>query len=76
MVRNIVKEWEIDRSEIDFRSPLVESEAKARGMKPNDEGKYVIGKGGFGVIYLVECHSTLATMKYLNAPGEYEHNIS
>jgi len=48
----------------------VEAEAKSRGLRPNEEGRFVIGKGGFGIIYLVECHNTLATMKFLNAPDD------
>jgi len=41
-------------------------EAESRNIV-SKEGKYCIGKGGFGAIYLVEYNNTLAAMKHLDA---------
>jgi len=66
--------WEIQSKDIRWTSKLVQIEAKRRGLSPPVNGKQVLAKGGFGIIYLVEINQTLAAMKVLDAvaAGEKE----
>jgi len=66
-----MKEWEIASSQIRWDSELVKYEAKRRTLK-DQNGRFVIAKGGFGIIYLVEVHSTLAAMKILDVSSQSE----
>jgi len=63
-IEHAVKEWEINLSDIHYDSVRVVIEAESRIILPQN-GKYCIGKGGFGSIYLVEYNNTLAAMKHL-----------
>eukprot|EP01125_Pyxidicula_operculata_P002669 TRINITY_DN12515_c0_g1_i1.p1 TRINITY_DN12515_c0_g1~~TRINITY_DN12515_c0_g1_i1.p1 ORF type:complete len:558 (+),score=142.44 TRINITY_DN12515_c0_g1_i1:445-2118(+) len=45
-------------------------EEKKHSSDQKDEDRYMIGKGGFGAIYLVEYAHTLAAMKILDAPED------
>jgi len=66
-----MKEWEIQSNQIRYDSELVKYEAKRRAITAQN-GRFVIAKGGFGIIYLVEIHSTLAAMKVLDASSAAE----
>uniref|UniRef100_A0A6B2L3Y6 Protein kinase domain-containing protein n=1 Tax=Arcella intermedia TaxID=1963864 RepID=A0A6B2L3Y6_9EUKA len=69
----LIKEWEISKEEIVFQSDRIAMEADYRNLKLKD-GKYCIGKGGFGAIYLVEYNNTLAAMKRTDTFGETNAN--
>jgi len=62
-----IGDWELKEKDIQFKSIRIQKEAKKSGLKPNKEGKFTIGKGGFGAIFLVEHSHTLAAMKVLEA---------
>jgi hypothetical protein len=66
-----MKEWEIQSTQIKWDSELVRYETKRRTLT-SQNGRVVIAKGGFGVIYLVEYGSTLAAMKILDANSAQE----
>jgi len=68
-----MKEWEVLANQLKYDSDLVKCEAKRRSITPQN-GRFVIAKGGFGVIYLVEINCTLGAMKVLDitSAGEKE----
>jgi len=72
MMLNYMKEWEIQSKDIKWNSKLVQIEAKRRALAPPSNGKHVLAKGGFGIIYLVEINQTLAAMKVLDAGSSSE----
>jgi len=66
-----MKEWEVQSSQIRWDSELVKYEARRRNITPQN-GRFIIAKGGFGIIYLVEMNSTLAAMKILDTTSASE----
>jgi len=71
----IERDWEINKNDIQFKSPRVMLEAEIRNISAKD-GRYCIGKGGFGTIYMVEYNNTLAAMKQLDALPQGESSVA